>query len=45
MTKSVCSYSAADISVVCREALLIPIRQITVATHFKRVNILMYNLY
>jgi len=31
------SYSGADIAVVCREALLRPIRRLSAATHFKRV--------
>ena len=31
------SYSGADIGVVCREALLRPIRRLGTATHFKRV--------
>lgn len=34
-----CSYSGADIAVVCREALLRPIRRLGSATHFKRVYI------
>jgi SpoVK/Ycf46/Vps4 family AAA+-type ATPase len=33
------SYSGADIAVVCREALLRPIRRLGSATHFKRVSI------
>ena len=33
-----CSYSGADIAVVCREALLRPIRRLGSATHFKRVD-------
>lgn len=33
----ICSYSGADIGVVCREALLRPIRRLGSATHFKRV--------
>ena len=31
------SYSGADIGVVCREALLRPIRRLLSATHFKQV--------
>jgi hypothetical protein len=31
------SYSSADIAVVCKEALLGPIRRLASATHFKRV--------
>lgn len=31
------SYSGADIGVVCREALLRPIRRLLEATHFKQV--------
>ncbi len=34
----ICSYSGADIAVVCREALLRPIRRLGTATHFKRVS-------
>ncbi len=34
----ICSYSGADIAVVCREALLRPIRRLSAATHFKRVD-------
>jgi vacuolar protein-sorting-associated protein 4 len=33
-----CSCSAADIAVICREALFRPLRQLMSATHFKRVN-------
>ncbi len=33
------SYSGADVAVVCREALLRPIRRLSSATHFKQVNI------
>lgn len=33
-----CSYSGADIGVVCREALLRPIRRLGSATHFKQVS-------
>jgi len=33
----VSSYSGADISNVCKEALLRPIRQLSSATHFKKV--------
>jgi SpoVK/Ycf46/Vps4 family AAA+-type ATPase len=36
---SVRSYSGADIAVVCREALLIPIRRLGRATHFKQVTV------
>jgi len=32
------SYSGADIAVVCREALLRPIRRLGSATHFKQVD-------
>ena len=34
-------YSGADIAVVCREALLRPIRRLGSATHFKRVSYLL----
>ena len=34
-----CSYSGADIGVVCREALLRPIRRLSSSTHFKRVSV------
>ena len=33
------SYSGADIAVVCREALLRPIRRLGSATHFRQVNV------
>ena len=36
-TFTIRSYSGADIGVVCREALLRPIRRLGSATHFKRV--------
>ena len=39
---TVCSYSGADIAVVCREALLRPIRRLGTATHFKRVSVGIY---
>jgi SpoVK/Ycf46/Vps4 family AAA+-type ATPase len=38
------SYSGADIAVVCREALLSPIRRIGSATHFKQVGCLTFYL-
>ncbi len=38
------SYSGADIAVVCREALLRPIRRLGSATHFKRVGSLRSSL-
>ncbi len=39
------SYSGADIAVVCREALLRPIRRLSSATHFKRVRSHIFLIY
>ena len=37
------SYSGADIGVVCREALLRPIRRLGTATHFRQVNFSLFS--
>ena len=37
LAKSTKGYSGADISIVVREALMMPIRKVQIATHFKKV--------